>query len=169
MVDGDWSSVIFSDRRDAGRQLAERLAAQELVDPVVLALPRGGVPVAYEVARRLRAPLDVIVARKIGAPWRPELGVGAIAEGGEPVFDPAMLAAVGLRAVRQHDPRRLLLAVPVCASQTVELLRDEADDAVCLHAPADFMGVGQWYRDFAQTSDETVIELLARAAAQPSE
>jgi len=189
----------------------------------VLALPRGGVPVAYEVARRLRAPLDVIVARKIGAPWRPELGVGAIAEGGEPVFDPAMLAAVGLRAadlddtvareraeldrrvrryrgdrelpsvsgrdavvvddglatgvtaraalraVRQHDPRRLLLAVPVCASQTVELLRDEADDAVCLHAPADFMGVGQWYRDFAQTSDETVIELLARAAAQPSE
>ena len=214
--------MFFSDRHDAGRQLADRLAAQELVEPVVLALPRGGVPVAYEVAHRLEAPLDVLVARKIGAPWRPELGVGAIAEGGEPVFDPTILDAVGLRAddladtvarervelerrvrryrgdralpaVRGRDtvviddglatgvtaraalralrglhPRRLILAVPVCASQTVALLREEADDALCLHAPAEFMGVGQWYRDFSQTSDDTVVELLARAGAEPT-
>ena len=214
--------MFFSDRHDAGRQLAERLADQDLVAPVVLALPRGGVPVAYEVAHRLGAPLDVVVARKIGAPWRPELGVGAIAEGGEPVFDPTILAAVGLRAedladtvareraelerrvrryrgdrplpalrdrdtvvvddglatgvtaraalraLRQLQPRRLILAVPVCASQTVDLLADEADDALCLHAPADFMGVGQWYRDFSQTSDDTVVELLERAGAEPT-
>lgn len=214
--------MTFQDRRDAGRQLAERLRGEDFQDPVVLALPRGGVPVAYEVAAALGAPLDVVVARKIGVPWQPELGVGAIAEGGEPVFDPSMLGMVGLRdqdlhdtvaseraeldrrvrsyrgeralpplggrdalviddglatgvtaraalrAVRQHGPRRLVLAVPVCSPRTIDALRGEADDAVCLHAPADFSGVGQWYRDFSQTADETVVELLERAAAERS-
>lgn len=88
--------MVFSDRREAGRRLAERLSERNLPDPVVLALPRGGVPVAYEVAAALGAPLDVLVARKIGAPGQPELGVGAVAEGAITVLDDATLRALRL-------------------------------------------------------------------------
>jgi len=88
--------VRFRDRSDAGRRLGDLVARRRLADPVVLGLPRGGVPVAAEVARRLDAPLDVFVARKIGAPHQPELGLGALAEGGEPVFDRRLLAHLGL-------------------------------------------------------------------------
>lgn len=87
----------FWDRRDAGRRLAEGLAVGRWQDPVVLALPRGGVPVAFEVARRLAAPLDVLVARKIGAPRQPEFGIGAIAEGGVRVLHQHVIGALGLR------------------------------------------------------------------------
>ncbi|MBX6767066.1 MAG: phosphoribosyltransferase, partial [Actinomadura rubrobrunea] len=91
----------FTDRAEAGRLLAERLAPMGLEGAVVLALPRGGVPVGYEIARRLSAPdrparLEVLVTRKIGYPFQPELGVGAIAEGGEPVFDRDLLARLSL-------------------------------------------------------------------------
>ncbi|MDL4774755.1 MULTISPECIES: phosphoribosyltransferase [Thermomonosporaceae] len=86
----------FTDRAEAGRVLAGRLVPLGLDDPVVLALPRGGVPVGYEVARRLDAPLDVLVTRKIGYPPQPELGVGAVAEGGGPVFDAGLLRRLGL-------------------------------------------------------------------------
>lgn len=87
----------FVDRQDAGRRLGQRLAEEDLDEPVVLALPRGGVPVGYEVARALGASLDVLVARKVGAPGRPELGLGAIAEGGAEVLDSQRVAALGLR------------------------------------------------------------------------
>ena len=90
--------MTFRNRRDAGRRLSERLRELALTDPVVLALPRGGVPVAYEVALALDAPLDVIVARKIGAPMQPELGVGALAEGGVTIFDERTLQLLGLTA-----------------------------------------------------------------------
>jgi putative phosphoribosyl transferase len=93
----------FTDRAEAGRVLAERVAALGLTDPVVLALPRGGVPVAHEIARRLEVPFDVLVTRKIGCPGQPELGVGAIAEGGEPVFDAELLRRLGLTE-RDLDP-----------------------------------------------------------------
>ncbi|MCP2336188.1 phosphoribosyltransferase [Actinomadura rupiterrae] len=86
----------FADRAEAGRVLAERLVPLELDKPVVLALPRGGVPVGYEVARRLGGSLDVLVTRKIGYPPQPELGVGAIAEGGDPVLDAGLLARLRL-------------------------------------------------------------------------
>jgi putative phosphoribosyl transferase len=88
--------VRFRDRRDAGRQLAQRLLASRLHDPLILALPRGGVPVAFEIAKALSAPLDVFVVRKIGAPGRPELGIGAIAEGGEVVANDFALLRLGL-------------------------------------------------------------------------
>jgi predicted phosphoribosyltransferase len=92
----------FRDRHDAGRQLAARLvedpATQRLRDPIVLALPRGGVPVGFEVARGLDAPLDVFVSRKLGAPRQPELGIGAVAEGGVRVVDEALVAALGISA-----------------------------------------------------------------------
>ncbi len=81
-------AMRFRDRHDAGRQLAERLERYRDLDPIVLALPRGGVPVGYEVARALAAPLDVLVARKLGAPAQPELGIGAIAPGGILVMNP---------------------------------------------------------------------------------
>jgi predicted phosphoribosyltransferase len=86
----------FTDRAEAGRVLAGRVASLELTDPVVLALPRGGVPVAHAIAERLGVPFDVLVTRKIGCPGQEELGVGAIAEGGEPVFDADLLHRLGL-------------------------------------------------------------------------
>lgn len=205
----------FRDRDDAGRALAELVRPLELVDPVVLALPRGGVPVAAQVAAAVGGVLDVVVARKIGLPGRPEFGVGAIAEGGEPLFDEATLSRLGLtpddlaetvaqeraelrrrveryrggrplpelagrqvvlvddglatggtaraalRALRGAGPARLVLAVPVCAPQSAQALRQEADDVVCVLAPADFAAVGAWYERFDQTSDEEVLALLA--------
>jgi putative phosphoribosyl transferase len=207
----------FRDRADAGRQLAGRLADHPLEDPVVLALPRGGVPVAFEVARGLGAPLEVFVARKVGAPGRPELGIGAVAEGGgDPVVtSTARMLGVGgerlerlveaeraelhrrveryrgerplpdvddrdvvlvddglatgvtaeaaLRALRDRGPRRLVLAVPVCAPDTARRLRAVADAVVCVRSPGDFGAVGYWYDDFSQTSDAEVVDLLERA------
>src|SRR4051794_22768332 len=100
---------MFRDRRDAGRQLAELLVPLGLTDPIVLALPRGGVPVAAEVARRLEAPLEVFVARKLGAPGRPELGIGALAEGG-PDAGTGLRgpnAGIGARVVDREGMRHL--------------------------------------------------------------
>lgn len=196
----------------------------ELVDPLVLALPRGGVPVAVEVATRIGAELDVVVARKVGAPSRPELGIGAIAEGGIQVVDDEMLSQLGvsrarydqvetaerdelerrvrryrgdrqlpdltqhdvilvddglatgvtaeaaLRHLRQLSPRRLLLAVPVCAAPTVARVSSLADGVVCVMTPHDLGAVGSWYDDFSQTTDEEVESLLAlnrRRSAPP--
>lgn len=87
---------MFADRRDAGRKLAARLAPYAAQQPVVIGLPRGGLPVAAEVAERLGAPLDVIVVRKLGAMWQPELGIGAIAEGGIRILNNAVLAEAGM-------------------------------------------------------------------------
>lgn len=205
---------MFADRVDAGRVLAERLDALQDQEVVVLALPRGGVPVAAEVARALQAPMDVIGVRKIGAPMQPELAVGAIAEGGVRVLDERVLgmlridaasidevegrereelerrvrhyrgdrgfpdlhgriavivddglatgstARVACRAARQHEPDRLVLAVPVASREGVKSLRDEADEVVAAETPAGFSAVGQWYRDFGQTTDDEVMALL---------
>lgn len=93
---GEPVRLPYADRAEAGRVLAERLVPLDVHDAVVLALPRGGVPVGHEIARRLGAPLDVLVTRKIGYPPQPELGVGAIAEGGAPVFDHDLLNRLGL-------------------------------------------------------------------------
>ncbi|HLZ69891.1 MAG TPA: phosphoribosyltransferase [Dehalococcoidia bacterium] len=207
----------FHDRADAGRRLAQLLQAYRGPDAIVLALPRGGVEVGYEVARLLGAPLDVIVARKLGAPAQRELGIGAIAPGGVRVLDrdtiallgipPAQIDAVvaeetaemerrerafrgglpapdlagcsvilvddglatgvtaraAIRAIRAARPRRIVLAVPVCPPETAAALRSEVDELVCVESPADFLAVGRWYENFDQTSDEEVIELLARA------
>ncbi|WUI02241.1 phosphoribosyltransferase family protein [Spirillospora sp. NBC_00431] len=208
----------YADRTEAGRVLAEWLAPLGLDGAAVLALPRGGVPVGYEIARRLGSPLDVLVTRKIGYPPQPELGVGAIAEGGSPVFDGDLLGRLGLRAedlattvdaeraeldrrvavyrrgrplpetsgrpviavddgfatggtaraavraLRERGPSRLVLAVPVGAAETVRDLEPEVDDMVVPAAPWEFRAVGQWYRDFAQLTDDDVIAWLDRAA-----
>lgn len=207
----------FADRRDAGRQLAAALAPLASQAPIVIGLPRGGVPVAEEVALALRAPLEVLAVRKLGAPYNPEYGIGAIAEDGTRVFDTGALVALGigadalegivaaetvelhrrveayrgererlplegrtaivvddgvatgvtdtaaLRAVRRDRPARLILAVPVCARDSVDRLRGEADEVVCLIEPRLLRGVGQWYEDFSQVNDDEVLAALARA------
>jgi putative phosphoribosyl transferase len=88
--------TVFADRREAGRRLAQLLATSQFDDPLVIALPRGGVPVAFEVAAALDAPLDILVVRKLGVPWQPELGMGAVGEGGVRTFNASVIAAAGL-------------------------------------------------------------------------
>jgi len=214
--------MYFADREDAARQLAERLLSYKTQKPVVLALPRGGVPIGREIARRLDAPLDVVLVRKLGAPISPELAIGAIVEG-EPIerfINRDIVAELGvpdtyideevgrqtreierrralylqdrprvdvpghaaivvddgiatgatmrvaLQAIRRRRPARLVLAVPVAPATTIDAMRGEADDIVCLHAPDDFGAIGYFYRDFAQVNDATVIALLAAAAKE---
>jgi putative phosphoribosyl transferase len=207
----------FRDRVDAGRRLAERLARYRDESPMILALPRGGVPVAYEISRSMDAPLDVFIARKLGAPGQPELGIGAVAQGGARVLNERIVRHLGIpedyiehvtareeaeverrrrllhgdrpepevrdrtailvddglatgvtaRAailgLRRRDPQRLILAAPVCAAQTADLLRPEVDDLVCPEIPSDLFAIGLWYEDFEQVSDEEVVELLEKA------
>jgi len=207
----------FLDRTDAGRRLAKKLEPLRNERPVVLALPRGGVPVAAQVARTLGAPLDVIIVRKLGVPFQRELGFGAIGEGGIRLLDTDLIrrarltdqdvaeveanerreldrrvrlyrgqrpppdvadrtvvivddglatggtARVAVQVVRAMGARRIVLAVPVAPSETVRELESEADRVVCLVTPNPFSGVGQWYEDFRQTSDDEVAELLRRA------
>jgi putative phosphoribosyl transferase len=204
----------FADRADAGRRLAECLLPLAGEDPVVVALPRGGVPVAREIALALDAPLDFLAVRKLGAPHNPEYGIGAVAEDGTRLIDSEALSILGvngptvaailaretaelrrrvaayrgerppidlagrtaivvddgvatgvtdtvaLRALRRREPRRLVLAVPVCAPEAAARLGEEADDVICLSAPRLFHGVGQWYRDFSQVSDAEVVSML---------
>ncbi|MGW0779660.1 phosphoribosyltransferase family protein [Streptomyces sp. NPDC002913] len=208
--------MLFTDRTDAGRRLAAALRHLERRDPVVLGLPRGGVPVAYEVAQALGAPLDVIVVRKLGVPYHPELGFGAIGEGGVRVISDEIVRHAGVRekdlaaverteeaelvrragAYRKGRPRlplrgrsvivvddgiatgataraacrvvkaqgaaHVVLAVPVASPDVVARLREDVDEVVCLSTPSLFSAVGEWYRDFSQTSDEEVVGLLAR-------
>jgi putative phosphoribosyl transferase len=210
----------FEDRRDAGRRLAGKLSRFEDERTVVFALPRGGVPVGYEISRSLGAPLDVFVSRKLGAPGQPEFGIGAVAAGGVRVLNEDVvrrlgipddyvqkitaqeLAEVGRRlryfrgerpetevggrtailvddglatgvtaraavqALRLRKPKRLVLAAPVCAAQTADVLLRTVDDLVCLESPSDLGAIGFWYRNFEQTSDEEVVELLERARSE---
>jgi putative phosphoribosyl transferase len=209
----------FLDRRDAGRRLARALAKFSGSAPVVLALPRGGVPVAFEVAKALRAPLDLLIVRKIGAPGHEEFGLGAVVDGSDSqvvlneeamrIVDPPAgyveaetqrqlqeierrrrvyvggrrpvptkgrtvivvddgVATGGtirtaLKALRRTGAARVVLAVPVAPPDTLETLRREADEVVCLSAPESFFAVGLHYIDFNQTSDKEVIQLLDEA------
>ncbi|MDX1606031.1 MAG: phosphoribosyltransferase [Candidatus Competibacterales bacterium] len=209
---------IFEDRIEAGRLLAERLIDRHYVNPVVLALPRGGVPVAAEVAWVLGAPLDLVLVRKIGLPYQPELALAAVVDGPEPqvvfnedirryagvsdaqferlkaaelvelerrrrmylqgrarvsikdataiVIDDGIATGATMRAAlrgqRRNHPLKLVLAVPVAPPDTLAALRREVDELVCLETPEPFMAIGMFYRDFTQTRDEEVIELLAR-------
>jgi len=209
--------VPFANRAEAGQRLGERL--REVQDAVVLGLPRGGVVVAFEVAKALGAALDVILVRKLGVPYQPELGMGAIGEDGVRVLNARVLSLAGVgpdalevveereraelerrahryrgdrlrvpvdgrtaivvddgiatgstaraacQVARAHGAARVVLAVPVGPPSTITELAGDADEVICLETPEWFAAIGQWYRDFSQTSDEEVVELLARARA----
>ena len=214
---GDVPSVgAFADRADAGRRLAARLHHLGPARPVVLGLPRGGVPVAAEVARVLAAPLDVVLVRKLGVPGRPELAVGAVGEGGVRVVNeevrraahvdahtlatleshgrdvldrqtaeggrrgrrPVPLegrcvlivddgiatgstAAAACAVVRARGACRVVLAAPVAPSRSLARLSSVADELDAVHVPEDFLAIGQWYRDFSQTTEALVWALLS--------
>lgn len=219
-------NMLFADRRQAGQELAAALVDRVSVrgsDPVVLALPRGGVPVAYEIAKKLHAPLGVFVVRKLGVPGYRELAMGAIASGGVRVLNDVLIRDLDIpahaiervaeeearelarreqmyngshplpdlsgrvvilvddglatgstmraavEALRQHKPARIVVAVPVGASDTCLKLREEADDVLCLRMPEPFRAVGLWYRIFDQTSDEEVQALLIAAREEERE
>jgi putative phosphoribosyl transferase len=210
---------MFTDRREAGRRLVPLLTKFKDQKPVVLALPRGGALVAFEVAQALDAPLDVALVRKIGAPSHEELGLGAVVDGAhaqvvlndeivrtlqpgkayleaetsrqlaeierrrqvyrgsEPPLDVAGRTAIVvddgiatggtvkavLKALARAKPSRLVLAVPVAPGDSLADLSTEADEIVCLITPDPFVAVGMHYRDFRQTSDQEVVELLRRS------
>jgi putative phosphoribosyl transferase len=212
--------VLLNDRTQAGTRLAAQLLRFKGEAPVVLALPRGGVPVAFEVAKALEAPLDLVLVRKIGAPFQPELAVAAVVDGErmELVINEDVAKALALteddireqakrelkeierrrqlylggrervslrgrtvlvvddgiatgatvraalRAVRRQAPSRLVLAVPVAPAETVELLRGEVDEVVCLATPSPFVAIGRFYVDFRQVEDDVVRDLLDRSA-----
>lgn len=213
----------FRDRQDAGRRLAQKLfhyAGRE--DVLVLALPRGGVPVAYEVAKELQAPLDVFLVRKLGTPGHEELAMGAIATGGVRVLNDdvvrnfrisqdaihavadrelrelerrehayrgerlapelrgrtvilvddglatgatmrAAVEALKAQALKGQGPAKIVVAVPTAAAETCAALRAEVDEIVCAETPEPFYGVGMWYENFSQTSDDEVRDLLETA------
>lgn len=208
----------FQNRTQAGRLLAARLAGYaNRTDVLVLALPRGGVPVGFEVAQHLHVPLDVLVVRKLGVPGNPEFAMGALASGGVRVLyqealhslniSPDLLQRVtqqetaelhrrevayrgqrpppairgkivfliddGLatgstmraaaQSVRAHAPGRTIIAVPVAPPSVHEELADAADEIIALITPEKFYGVGQWYAEFSQNTDEEVIHLLGQA------
>lgn len=209
---------MFTDRQDAGTRLAARLLHLADEAPLVLGLPRGGVPVAAEVADALDAPLDVIIVRKLGLPNQPELAMGAIGESGVRVLNPEVIEMSGVHpdeiaevetrerseldrranryrgdrnridlrgrvvvivddgiatgstaraacaVARAAGARKVVLATPVAPHDWQERMAGVADELVAVETPHDFFGVGQFYREFAQTSDDEVIARLEQAA-----
>lgn len=207
---------MFEDRIDAARQLAAALAAYRGHHPLVLAVPRGGVPIAALIARELEGDLDLVLVRKLHAPGAPEFAIGAVDESGwvylaphanavrapsgyvdeqkqlqaeelrrrrqaytpgRPPADAAgrivivvddglatgatMMAA--LHAVQQRGPVRVVCAVPVASEESVKLVRQHADEVVCLDVPRRFAAVGHFYRAFPQLEDAEVVRLLREA------
>jgi len=206
--------MIFKNRNEAGRLLAERLKLYQDKNAIVLAIPRGGVVVGYEVAKVLKAPLDVIISRKIGAPYNPELAIGAVSSTGEVILDHSLVSQLGvgesyiaseveqqkaeierrmrayrgsrpplelkgkvvilvddgvatgstmlaaIKSVKSSQPQEVVLALPVGPSDAIQRLSEEVDRTVCLSTPEPFFAVGQFYRDWPQTTDQEVVRLL---------
>lgn len=210
--------AIFKDRHDAGKQLANELVKFKGQDDViVLGLPRGGVPVAFEVAKTLKLPLDVFIVRKLGVPGQPELAMGAIASGDIQVLNDSVVRRAGISdsqieevakqekeelmkreeayrgarpdielqdkivllvddglatgasmraaisALREHNPEKIIVAVPTAPPDTCQEFEPKVDQIICLHTPTPFWGVGGSYQNFSQTTNEEVRDLLNRA------
>jgi len=207
--------MIFKDRSDAGKRLGNAMARfKGRSDLLILALPRGGVPVAYEVAKNLDAPLDVFIVRKLGVPGHEELAMGAVASGGLRVLNQDVITKLGIpteqiervcikeereiarrsavyrggkqtveikgkyiilvddglatgstmlaaiRTLRRQDPKGIAVAVPVSPHSACAKVSTESNEVICLHTPEPFVGVGMWYEDFSQTTDDEVRDLL---------
>jgi putative phosphoribosyl transferase len=212
--------MIFKNRTEAAEKLSQNLQARHFDHPVVIALPRGGVPVAAVVAKNLKAPLDVLIVRKLGAPENPEYGIGALTEGdfyvanseaiqalqitdeklteilrsekqeldrrvqkfrkGKPlrsVRDQTVLLvddglATGVTAVaavawlKQQGAKEVIFCSPICSKEGAELVGQFADEVICLEKPDRFYGVGIWYSEFDQLSDQEVLSLLSEFSSQ---
>ncbi len=210
--------VVFKDRTDAGKRLAEELEEYSGRDDVILlALPRGGVPVAFEVAKKLSLELDVFIVRKLGVPGYEELAMGAISSAGVKVMNMSVVDSLqitgedidsvveaerneldrreelyrkgkekldvtnrtailiddglatgatmkaAVQALRAQKPENIVVAVPTASKEACEEFAADVDKTVCLTTPEPFYGVGAWYEDFAQTSDQEVCDLLKKA------
>jgi len=208
----------FRDRTEAGRLLASQLVRYaSRPNLLILALPRGGVPVAFEIARTLDAPLDIFLVRKLGVPGQEELAMGAVASGNVRVLQSDVVEAFGIPqsvieavtaeeirelarrelafrgdrpspqirgrniilvddglatgstmhaavvALKQQDPARIIVAVPVASRETCDEFKSEVDEVICLRTPASFYAVGLWYETFPQLTDEEVREFLRKA------
>ncbi|MBK6982550.1 MAG: phosphoribosyltransferase [Betaproteobacteria bacterium] len=207
--------MVFEDRIDAARQLARALGKYRGKSPLVLAIPRGAVPMGRALADELGGQFDVVLVRKLGSPGNPEFAVGAVDEAGwtyiadyaddvgasrsyladetatqlatmrtrrahytpaRPPIDPAGRIAIvvddglatgatmiaALHSVRARHPKRLVCAVPVGSPDSLERVREHADEVVCLSSPPGFGAVSQFYRVFPQVEDEEVAAILAR-------
>jgi len=210
--------TIFENRRDAGKQLAKELSEfKGQNDAIVLGLPRGGIPVAYEVAKALELPLDVFIVRKLGVPGQPELAMGAIASGDIKVMNESVVRNAGISdqqieevaqkekeelkkrekayrgarpdidlqgktvlivddglatgasmraaisALREHNPKKIIAAIPTAPRDTCQEFESEVDQIICLRTPSPFWGVGGSYQNFSQTTNEEVRTFLNKA------
>lgn len=203
-------NTIFKDRYDAAMQLAHQLEKYRGKDGIVLAVPRGGVPIGYVIAKELGLPLEIILSKKIGHPYNPEFAIGSVTLHGAIIDDnvldvdmdyihrtadrilhdlkekfrlymgdqkPTSLknktvivvddgVATGntliatVHAIRKDKPKEVVIAIPVSPSKTAEKLREISDELICLYTPQVFYGVGQFYEDFSQVTDEEVIKHL---------
>lgn len=205
---------MFTDRTDAGRQVADAVTAADIHADIVLAIPRGGLPVGRAVADALDIPLDIVSARKIGAPGNPELAIGAVASDGTQWLNESLIEEIGvgeeyvatsaerereaarakvqryrgdrppldlagkqvlivddgvatgatttacIRQVAAAGASRIVLAIPVAPRRTIERLRTEVDEVICVEIPSSFGAVGQFYDSFAQVPDERAKEYL---------
>ncbi len=213
--------MVFDNREQAARLLAQRLDAYKGKNPLILAIPRGAVSMGKVIAEELGGEVDVVLVHKLGAPGNPEFAIGSVDETGNvqlasyassygitefyvekekqaqletlrrrramytpvrPPIDPAnrivivvddgiatgstMIAA--LRAVRAKNPQKLIAATGVAPPDTLQRIGEVADEVVCLEAPANFFAVGQFFRDFAQVSDEEVIAILRKSTHSPT-
>jgi len=204
---------MFRDRIDAAQRLVEKLKDHKIEDGIVLAVPRGGVPVGNEIAKALKLPLEIFLSKKIGHPNNSEFAIGSVTLSGTVVNENVMGAdeeyiarqskkilgelkekfktfmgnkkatelkgktiiltddgvATGstlisaVESIRKSSPRKIIIAVPVSPPETARILKQIADEFICLYAPSDFFGVGQYYYDFSQVEDEEVIQLLRQA------
>ena len=206
--------MIFRDRKDSGMRLAQALKELKGMNVIVLAIPRGGVPVAKEVASFLGCEMDLIITRKVGAPGNPEFAIGSVTQDGELITDREFATSYGVgerylieeskrqadiikerlrrfrgdrpypslkdrivvvvddgiatgytiraavQSVRRKNPAKLILAVPVAPRDTIEDLRKEVDQVVCLSAPEIFYAIGEFYENFEQVEDEEVVRIL---------
>jgi len=206
---------MFKDRNDAGDKLAIELLKKNISTGLIMAIPRGGVVLAAAISKQLKLPMDVIIPKKIGAPFNPELAVGAVTQEGMAIYDNYILDLLGLQEDQMQNiveekineikrrmllyrdstnypdytgkeiilvddgvatgytvlaaikslyhlfkPKRLLLAVPVGPPDVIQKLTKEVDEVVCLLEPEQFQSVGQYFDNFDQVEDESVIKLL---------
>ena len=205
----------FCNRTEAGRLLAKKLTVYaKCPNVIVLALPRGGTPVAFEIANTLNLPLDICLVRKLGLPGNAELAIGAVAIGGVRVLNQDIIAEFGVSddaiervtakeqrelerrdrlyrqsrppsnlrnqtliivddgiatgstlhaailALKQQNPARIVVAIPVAPLATYTALKSEVDEFVCLKTPVSLYSISLWYKDFSQISDQEVRDLL---------